>query len=199
MNLRVLLERAKHYDPDERFMALSDLLTALEAHEDSTQHQLQTDIRATLLQKLHDQSADVQAIAVKCLAAATAKFQLEEIIEIVKSLAVLAYSAEPALRDIFALGLRIIITATPDNYGHAVANELVKNTLEAFNAKLLDNSQIISCLDILKDTLFRFAKEVPDSHSKILKILTKFLQCDIESVRKKSISATGKVLHLNLN
>jgi hypothetical protein len=58
-----ILERTKHHDKDERYMAISDLKEKLEAST-SIDAKIQPNIRDTILLRLKDDSSDVQAIAV---------------------------------------------------------------------------------------------------------------------------------------
>jgi hypothetical protein len=60
----LLFSQAENIDKDERFMAISDLMHALDAYEGKLDTTQQTQIRDTIIKVLDDKSADVQTIAV---------------------------------------------------------------------------------------------------------------------------------------
>lgn len=65
-SLTTLLEKTKHYDKDERWMATSDLCTFMQ-RSPGLDSQTEARICAAILNLLNDDSADVQAIAVRTL------------------------------------------------------------------------------------------------------------------------------------
>src|ERR1700722_10082119 len=85
--IKDLLEKSKHYDADERFMAVHDLIEQLKLVQGQLDASLQTPIRDVILRLLDDGSSDVATVAVKCLSQIVQKFSSEHITYIVEKLA----------------------------------------------------------------------------------------------------------------
>lgn len=58
-------KQCRHHDPDERFMATSDITAKLEHYEGQLDKGLQVSIRNAIISQLEDSSSDVQTVAVK--------------------------------------------------------------------------------------------------------------------------------------
>jgi hypothetical protein len=158
-----LLRKTEHYDKDERYMATSDLCEVLKRQQQQqtnptseldskTEHQ----ICAAVLRLLHDQSNDVQAVAVKTLGVLLMTVKEAQVFEIADSLADQVLDATKSeLRDVYAIGLRTLVKIIPFAMGNAVSQRLVGRMLEGIKSS--ENEEIVLvCLDILTDVLTRF-------------------------------------------
>ena len=84
-----------------------------------------------------------------------------EVVEIVNKLGQLVVSGKPELRDIYAIGLKTIITSIPDDYGPDVSKKMIGyliGGLTHINYDDVDRPTV--CLDILKELLARFGNVV---------------------------------------
>ena len=63
-NVKNLLSKTTNIDKDERYMAISDLISVLESYDGIVDVSLQGNIRDAIVLALDDKSADVQTIAV---------------------------------------------------------------------------------------------------------------------------------------
>ena len=85
----------------------------------------QTNVRMEMMQRLHDSSSDVQAIAVNCLSEIVQKFGIHEVMEILGVLSKLSLSGDEDASDIYAQGLRTILEHVPAEHGQPVAERLL--------------------------------------------------------------------------
>eukprot|EP01036_Dinobryon_divergens_P043198 gene43198-57480_t len=118
-NLNLLLEKTDHYDKDERYMATSDICNELlkDIRIDET---MERKICAVVLKQLDDQCNNVQSVAVRCLGILLKKVHEAQIGEICDKLCSLIIEGKPALRDIYSMGLKTLITDVPDEMGNLV-------------------------------------------------------------------------------
>ncbi|XXQ33054.1 TATA-binding protein interacting (TIP20) domain-containing protein [Plasmodiophora brassicae] len=207
--IRGLLERTRHHDKDERFMATSDLTTELDAI-DAIEKGLQGPVRDAIVSQLSDQSNDVQAVAVKCLSSIVKKFDIEQTLSIVTKLGELTLVGKDDIRDIYALGIRTIICSSPDETGPRLSAAM----LPVFFAGLRPRPggpvvsglpslafsvpeppfpidvQII-CVDLLKELLKRYGSVLVNYHGAILDQVVTLLDNPGRIVRKHAIATCG--------
>eukprot|EP00814_Leptocylindrus_danicus_P018505 CAMPEP_0116049680 /NCGR_PEP_ID=MMETSP0321-20121206/30299_1 /TAXON_ID=163516 /ORGANISM="Leptocylindrus danicus var. danicus, Strain B650" /LENGTH=1467 /DNA_ID=CAMNT_0003532133 /DNA_START=31 /DNA_END=4435 /DNA_ORIENTATION=+ len=114
VSLNTLLEKTKHYDKDERWMATSDLCTFMQ-RSPGLDSATEGRICNAILNLLNDDSADVQAIAVRTL---TTLYSIctPQLRTIASTLLGRLMSEEKGLRDVYANGLKKLLA---DNFGSA--------------------------------------------------------------------------------
>jgi cullin-associated NEDD8-dissociated protein 1 len=122
------------------------------------------------------------------------KFEFDEVLAIAKKLGKISFTGDENLRDVYTLGLKLLITSIPDSYGSNICTELVSIVHDGLASLALDAAQISVCLDILKDVLRRFGAEIQEQHRKLLAVLTPLLQNPTETLRRKAIGVTGNLL-----
>lgn len=193
--LKELLEKADHYDKDERFMATSDLMQEINKIEGALDVPDQKLVRNAIMKQLEDSSNDVQAVAVKCLSTIVKKFQEDVVKSIVDKLGQLMAEDKDELRDIFTIGLKTIIASVPDSFGGSVvtvAPSLIEGCRFLKHGNL---PQATMCLDVLKDLLQRFGKLLVYKHMEISDTLSPMLKHDKSAIRKRASVTLGALVN----
>jgi hypothetical protein len=138
--IKDLLDKSKHYDADERFMSVMDLIAELKLISGQLDASLQLPIRDVILKLLDDGSSDVATVAVKCLSQIVQKFSSDHICYIVEKLATLI-TQPPGINE-FAQNSHIYRImfyhqALPmlDSNFYNVINYCVSLILQAFNRR----------------------------------------------------------------
>eukprot|EP01083_Nonionella_stella_P111414 326738_1 len=196
--IKALLEKTKHYDKDERYMATSDLKSELEKIQGQIDADLQHSIRDAILRQLDDGSVEVQNIAVSCLSALVLKFRKEVIYDISEKLGQLLVEGRPEMRDSYADGLRTIATSVDMDLGSDLSQRILGFLLKGVEGPKLDDLDGVHfCLDVLECLLNRFGTKMAKSHEKILHCFLPLLESDKPGLRKRgavSLAALVKVL-----
>jgi len=138
MRVQKLMKKTTDVDSDERYMAVSDICTELQAMEEATVSRVasgasgvaaagqvgldaavQQSLGRALLSLLEDSSSDVQTVSVKCLSLLSRRLGGDALLGVVDRLVALVCErteAREASRDIYAIGLKTMIQAVaPDN------------------------------------------------------------------------------------
>lgn len=169
-----LLKKTEHYDKDERYMALADLCDLLQKRDASSPPLAEASLCTTaILRLLHDNSHDVQAVAVKTLSVLLVSVSNEHVTRIAEELTthVLNKEGGAELRDVYAIGLRTLVrTVVSDS--NRIAETLTGRLLEGLHKEtpaLLQANDVSStstnndstvlvlcCWEILTDVLQRF-------------------------------------------
>jgi cullin-associated NEDD8-dissociated protein 1 len=142
---------------------------------------------SAVLRLLHDNSNDVQAIAVKTLGVLLTTVHAEQVAEIADSLVTRVLDiSRTELRDVFTIGLRTLVKTIPAPIGNTtVSDRLVRPLLEGIRTNsmgVLDaNKQdiILSSLDVLTDLIGRFGASsvnLTRQHEPILQMCLQQLQ-----------------------
>ena len=132
------------HDKDERFMAVSDVITQLESFESKVDAATQVSIRDAVIKLMDDKSPDVQTNAISCLSILVKKFEDARVLEIVEKIGRNLVEGNAELRDIYATGINTIVSAlpSPKDLGAAVAKCLVGQCSQV-SAKKLDADALL--------------------------------------------------------
>lgn len=182
-NISSLLKKTTHYDKDERYMAVSDLCDVLKK-EPNLDISVEREICQVVLNLLHDQSNDVQAVAVKTLGVLLVTVHPNQVLEIADSLTDQVLDANKCeLRDVYAIGLRTLVKTCPASQGGPVTNRLLNRLLEGIRNS--NEEIVLACLDILIDLLSRFGG-ISKNHEPVLNMCLLKLQSDSALIRKRA-------------
>lgn len=188
IQLNTLLEKTSHYDKDERYMATSDLCTALSSgiHIDEI---MEKKICTAILKQLDDKSNDVQSMAVKCLGTLLKKVQQGQVSEICLKLCSLILQGQSELRDIYSIGLKTLIADVPDTMGPLVVERLTERLMSGINS---DNDDIKrESLDNITDLLKRFGHLMKQHHEAIYRLVILRLESNKHVIRKRASVCLG--------
>ena len=105
-----LISKLEHRDRDFRYMASSDLLAELQKESFKPDSDGEKKLCRSILKLLHDQSSDVQGLAVKCLSPLVRKVHGQLVEEIMVELVKDVLTGKEDQRDICSIGLK---TARP--------------------------------------------------------------------------------------
>jgi len=161
-NLGELLEKTADWDKDERYMATSDLCAELQK-DVKIDASMERRVCTAILKRLDDPSNDVQSIAVKCLGILVKKVQEAQVTEIGNKLCSLILEGNEALRDIYCIGIKTLISDVPDHMGRSVATMLAPRLLAGVRQDDVPEVKL-ECLDIMSDLLKRFGADVEAEH-----------------------------------
>jgi cullin-associated NEDD8-dissociated protein 1 len=188
-----LLERTKHHDKDERYMAISDLKEKLESSA-NIDTKLQPNVRDAIMLRLKDESSDVQAIAVNCLGAIVQKFSMEFVVQMVTELGNLAISGKLETRDNYSQGIRTILKALPAEFGAEVAAKLAPILLGGLTNVQTNVDNRIAYLVILADLLNNYGSLFQNLHKNILNTFMDLLEHQKVALRKEASIAIGALV-----
>lgn len=232
-----LLEKIEHYDKDERYMATSDLCEVLKKHAAASNKNQDVDmmdiqnnptidaaserkICQAVLRRVDDPSNDVQAIAVKTLGVLVTCVHEDQVVAIAGRLGALVLDkTKSALRDVYAIGLRTLVTTVPVNMGDIVSNRLTAELMDGIrkNSSILDTTSpssssssstddqkqreeikvaeeiSLACLEILTELLTRFGTLpfITRLHGDLLQVTMKQLASKSHLVRKRAGNTIG--------
>ena len=174
--------------------------TSETALDSNTERQICT----AVLRLLHDQSNDVQAVAVKTLGVLLTVTGTEQVLEIADSLAdqVLDVS-KSELRDVYAIGLRTLVKTCPEIMGDQVSQRLLGRLLDGCRSTAENKQEIVlACLDILSELLGRFgatAQSATRQHEPIMTQCLHLLQSDTSPLIRKRAGHTLACLSIVLS
>jgi hypothetical protein len=190
--LNTLLEKTSHYDKDERYMATSDLCTALSGGTNlHIDEQMEKKICTAILKQLDDKSNDVQSMAVKCLGTLLKKVQHGQVREICMKLCTLILQGQSELRDIYSIGLKTLISDVPDTMGPLVVDCLTERLITGINSENDDVKR--ESLDNMTDLLKRFGHLMKPHHDTILHLVIHRLENLKPVVRKRASVCLGSL------
>ena len=169
--LNELIEKTSNYDKDERYMATNDLCQELNKGT-KIDEIMETRICSAIVKQLDDKSNDVQSVAVKCLGVLIRKVSSERVAEICEKLSSLVLTGDDSLRDIYSIGLKTLITDTPEEMGTIIVTILPKQLLEGINRSPNEGIKK-ECIDNLTDLLKRYGAMCVKDHEEVLDIGTR--------------------------
>lgn len=222
IKIKDLLEKAKHYDADERFMAAHDLVEQLKVTQGLIDATVQVPLRDTILRLLDDGSSDVSTVAVKCLSQLTVKLAPEQIAYISDRLGSMigdpqgfSQSINQSVADdgtndkrgssldVVADALQTLISNVSMDNARLIAPKLIKSLIAGIsinqsNSKDIDG--VMACLTLIKQVLEKVGTDatVVELHGDIQAKLIELLDHPNEAVKKRA-SATLAPLVLCLN
>lgn len=174
-------------------MATSDLMGELDQME-HINGKLQITIKDAILQQLDDPSNDVQAVAVKCLATISRRFNESETLSIVRHLGHLCFDGKEELRDIYSIGVKTIVLSIPDSFGPNIGSCLLELLVKGIRERQVSSTQLLLCMELMKEVLKRFGGVVKAEHEGLMELLLHQLEQVERSVCKKTISCIGTLV-----
>jgi hypothetical protein len=185
-----LLEKTSHYDKDERYMATSDIINLLkkESKMDST---LESRLCTAVLKQLNDTSADVQAVAIKCIGELTGRVQESQLKEVCASLSDHLLGDKDELKDIYSIGLKTTVSGVPEHMGSTVALELTPKMIRGI--QIGDDTVKGECLEVARDLIVRFGHEMEKFHEMLKSLIFVQLSAKNESISKRATSCIGSL------
>ncbi|TYZ57995.1 hypothetical protein PybrP1_012915 [[Pythium] brassicae (nom. inval.)] len=189
--IALLLDKTTDFDKDERYMATSDLCTELNKDTELGPY-FEPKVCAAVLKQLDDKSNDVQSIAVKCLGILVTKVQETQVADICAKLSDLILTGKAELRDIYAIGLKTILTDVSSATGAAVAAGLCARLLKGL-APAAEQAVKAETLDILTDLLRRFGHDIATEHDTVMQLLIAQLNDASPLVRKRATACVGSL------
>ncbi len=215
---------------DERYMATSDLCEVLKRHAAVTNARSDGDVEMSdaqntptidaayekkiceaVLRRVDDSSNDVQAIAVKTLGVLVACVHEDQVVTIAERLGDLVLDkSKSALRDVYAIGLRTLVTTVPMDMGDIVSNRLTAKLMDGIskNSSFIDSDSgekedkdaakvaqeiTLACLEILTELLTRFGAFpcITRLHEYLLEVTLKQLASKSHLIRKRAGNTIG--------
>jgi len=193
-----LLEKTKHYDADERFMAVQDLVNEIKSLQ-SVDPSLQVPVRNAILSLLDDKSPNVSTIAVKCLSQLVQMFATEQVTFIVDRLGSFCVDdTKNESRDVVADGLKSVMSAISEANGKLAASGLSGHLVRGLQSSKKDardfgNEMVL--LDVLKDLLERYGSDLLlTDTAAISQVLGQLLEHPAEPVRKRASVTLGPLV-----
>ncbi len=164
-----------------------------------------------VLRRVDDSSNDVQAIAVKTLGVLVTCVHEDQVVTIAERLGALVLDkTKSALRDVYAIGLRTLVTTVPIKMGDIVSNRLTAELMDGIskNAVLIDSGSkgkedrdaakiaeeiSLACLEILTELLTRFGALpfITRLHDELLQVTMNGLSSKSHLVRKRAGNTIG--------
>jgi cullin-associated NEDD8-dissociated protein 1 len=190
--LKELLTKTSHFDPDERYMATSDLIAQLSG-ESRIEPSLQVPVCNAIIKQLDDKSADVQTVAVKCLSVLVKKFDNAQVVTIAQKLGSLVIDqSQDQSRDVYSIGVRTVVSSI-DSAGNAEVCNILMTCMITGLSSTVPNIQDV-CLDISKDVLLRFGWSLTSIHDVVLKAVTPLLEAKQDTTRKRAVATIGALV-----
>lgn len=190
-NLVALVEKTTDFDKDERYMATSDLCHELQQLE-ALPRTIEDKCCHAVLNQLDDKSNDVQAIAVKCLGIIVTKVQPQRVREICDRLGQLILDGKPELRDIYAIGLKTILSGVDQGTGAMIAAQISARLAHGISTYTDPRIQA-ECLEILTELLARFGRDLAQEHAHLMEILLTQIPKDNATVKKRTVACIGEL------
>lgn len=164
-----------------------------------------------VLGRVDDSSNDVQAIAVKTLGVLVTCVHEDQVVTIAERLGKLVLDkSKSALRDIYAIGLRTLVTTVPMKMGDIVSNRLTAALMDGIsrNSPIInsksnekvdrDEAKVaeeisLACLEILTELLTRFGALpfITRLHGDLLQVTMKQLASKSHLIRKRAGNTIG--------
>ncbi|KAL4466961.1 hypothetical protein ABPG74_010558 [Tetrahymena malaccensis] len=191
-----LVQDAKDFDPDKKFMAANDLSNAL-----SNGQLKDTDydtVVKILLNQLNDDSNEVQGNSIRCLSKIINKLQETQVENVSKTMIVKVIEDKGEYRDVYATCLKTLINGVPSNYAKAVQPILlhaIQGMEQKLNNKEFDVQEELC--DILNNLFKKWGQSLSTTNANV-KNLTNILMSNISkgernSLKKKSCSCLGSL------
>lgn len=178
-------------------MATNDLCNAL-AKDVKMDEAMEKKICSAILKELDDKSNDVQSVAVKCLGVLLKKVQTNQVSEICIKLCSLVIEGQDALRDIYSIGVKTLISDVPDTMGDVVVDRLTARLLNGISR--VENDDVKrECLDNLNDLIRRFGHLLKKDHEEILAVVTAQLNHAKPFIRKRAAACLGTLAVVSNN
>ena len=190
--LNTLLEKASHFDKDERYMATNDMCAELQK-DLKIDENMESRICTAILKQLDDPSNDVQSVAVKCLGILLKKVQLGQVMEISSKLSSLMVEGRAELLDIYSIGLKTLIMDVPDAMGKEVSELLAGRLQNGISRQDSSDDVKRECLDNLADLLQRFGHLIPNEHRAIMLTSARHLEARRPVIRKRAGNCLGSL------
>ena len=158
-----LISKLEHRDRDFRYMASSDLLAELQKESFKPDSDGEKKLCRSILKLLHDQSSDVQGLAVKCLSPLVRKVHGQLVEEIMVELVKDVLTGKEDQRDICSIGLKTVVLEMPQTMALSAVRHLAPKLVEGLSSQTLEVK--LECMDILNDTLKRFGSQLKEDES----------------------------------
>ena len=133
-----LIGKLEHRDRDYRYMASSDLLAELQKDSFKPDSDGEKKICRSILKLLHDQSSDVQGLAVKCLSPLVRKVHDMLVEEVMVELVQDVLTGKEEQRDICSIGLKTVVLEMPQTMALSAVRHL--------SPKLVRGHHYVRCL-----------------------------------------------------
>jgi cullin-associated NEDD8-dissociated protein 1 len=190
--LNDLIKKTSDYDKDQRFMATSDIINHL-TKDVKIDEVLEKKICSAILKQLDDKSNDVQSVAVKCLGILVKKVHSAQITDICDKLCSLILDGQDALRDIYSIGLKTLISDIPEEHGAIITARLVNRLIFGISRTVGQDEIIKECLENMNDLLRRFGSLLSNEHEEIMKAIIKQLVHDKAVIKKRAAICLGSL------
>jgi len=193
--INALLKKMDHFDADERYMAINDLIKQLKDLS-KIEQSLQVPIRKAIIKALEDKGADVATIAVRALQLCVEKFNPEQIVVIVENMGEMLVSPDKTeARDIYAEGLETVLAVCDPETGAKIAPKLIKNIEKGLSGGKKGSDEEakdeIAAMAVLIPLLEKFGNDVKSSLPRILQSILQLLEHPYESARLEACQALG--------
>lgn len=191
LNVSSILEKFESSDRDIRHMALYDLHLDLQKEsfrmDDSAQRQLADGV----LKRLDDKSAEVQGLAVKCLAPFVKKMNANQIESSVVKLCNSLMREKEEKRDIANIALKTVIAEMPVEIAPGPVKKILPLLLQGIQETA--NEAKLDVIDNMNDLLLRFGLIVAADHEAIQKALIAELNANRIPIRKRATVALASL------
>uniref|UniRef100_A0A7S3Z7P2 TOG domain-containing protein n=1 Tax=Lotharella globosa TaxID=91324 RepID=A0A7S3Z7P2_9EUKA len=197
MGVRELLDKARtHHDPDIRFMAIRELIKLLDGME-TIDSNLQQPVRSSLLQLLKDSNSDVQTNAVKLLGTVVRKIENKQVIALVSGLVVALVEDKTKdkkklqlQREQFQTAIKKSVKELRVDDGKEAGGQMVEILTKHLISR--EVSLQLICMDLLKDIVSRFGKDVGLHHKVLLsRLQDKLANNEVEDIPIRAANTLG--------
>ena len=174
-------------------MATSDLISILKK-ENKMDATLENRVCTAVLKQLDDTSADVQAVAIKCIGELTGRVQETQLKDICTRLCKALLDGKDELKDIYSIGLKTAVSSVPDVMGPTVANELTPQLIRGIQTDKSESERVREeCLEVMKDLINRFGVEMDNQHESVMGLILNQLSSKKISICKRSTACVGSL------
>ena len=165
-------------------MATNDIMKALQ-HDVNIDDHTEALICTAVLKQLDDRSNDVQSVAVKCLSVLVKTVAESQISQISIRLCDLVLNGPDALRDVYSIGLKTLMSSVPPNMGELLVSTLTSRLLVGTQHANDDIKR--ECLDSLTDLVKRFGHLMKADHETLLAQATPHLTNPKPAIQKRAV------------
>lgn len=165
-------------------MATNDIMKVLQQDVSIDDH-TEALICTAVLKQLDDRSNDVQSVAVKCLGVLVKTVHEAQISQISIRLCDLVLNGPEALRDVYSIGLKTLMSSVPANMGELLVSILTSRLLVGTQHSNDDIKR--ECLDSLTDLIKRFGHLMKADHESILNQSTPHLTNPKAAIQKRAV------------